>query len=83
MSVTAESECSVRYGRFQRVGFVVSAVALLAVSTWWRSLLVLMTCFSLVLTALDWNVAFAGVTVNVVILGLLWLGCDSAELCRP
>jgi hypothetical protein len=32
----------------------------------WRSLLVLMMCFSLVLRALDWNVAFGGVTVNVV-----------------
>jgi hypothetical protein len=55
------------------VGFVVSAISLLAGWTWWRSLMVPVTCFSLVLTTVDWSVAFAGVAVNVVILGLLWL----------
>jgi type IV secretory pathway VirB6-like protein len=29
---------------------------------------------SLVLTALDWNAAFAGVLLNIAILVLLWLG---------
>jgi hypothetical protein len=32
------------------------------------------TELSLVLTALDWNVAFAGVGVNLVILALLLIG---------
>jgi len=32
------------------------------------------TLLSLVLTALDWDVAFAGVILNIAILALLWLG---------
>jgi hypothetical protein len=55
------------------VGFVASAISLLAGWPWWRSQMVLATCCSLVLTTLDWRVAFAGVAVNVVILGLVWL----------
>jgi len=53
-------------------GFIVAAVALLAGSTWWRSVLLAVTGLSLVLTALDWNVAFAGVFVNVAILAVLF-----------
>ncbi|HTM27021.1 MAG TPA: hypothetical protein VL225_17610 [Vicinamibacterales bacterium] len=53
-------------------GFIVAAVALLAGSTWWRSVLLAITGLSLVLTALDWNVAFAGVFVNVAILAVLF-----------
>jgi len=55
------------------IGFVVAAVALWLGATWWQPLLFSVTLFSLALTALDWNIAFAGVVVNLVILALLWL----------
>jgi hypothetical protein len=55
------------------VGFVVGAVALFAGSPWWRSVLLTVTGLSLVLTGLDWNVAFAGFFVNVAILAVLLL----------
>jgi hypothetical protein len=54
------------------VGFVVGAVAVFGRSPWWRSVLVLVTGLSLTLTALDWNVAFAGFFVNVAILVVLF-----------
>jgi hypothetical protein len=56
------------------VGFVAVAVALVAGWGWWRPTLVVITLLSLVLTTLDWSVAYAGVAINVVILTLLWLG---------
>ena len=55
------------------VGFVLSAVGLLARWTWWRSVLLPVTALSLVLTTLDWNVAFAGIAVDAVILAVLFL----------
>lgn len=56
------------------LGFVVAAVGLWLGATWWQPLLLTVTLFSLVLTVLDWNIAFAGAVVNLVILALLWLG---------
>ncbi len=56
------------------IGFIVAAVALLASWNWWQPLLIVVTLLSLALTALDWGVAYAGVIVNIVILGILWLG---------
>ena len=56
------------------IGFIVAAVALLASWNWWQPLLIVVTLLSLALTALDWDVAYAGVIVNIVILGILWLG---------
>lgn len=53
------------------IGFVVGAVALFVPWPWWRSVLLPVTGLSLLLTALDWNVAFAGFAVDVAILGLL------------
>jgi hypothetical protein len=55
------------------VGFVVGAVALFGRLPWWRSVLVPVTGLSLALTALDWNVAFAGFFVNVAILVVMFL----------
>lgn len=54
-------------------GFIVAAIALAAGWGWYRPALMGVAAFSLVLTALDWRVAFAGVIVNVVILASLWL----------
>jgi hypothetical protein len=56
------------------IGFVAAAVALFAGWGWWQPMLVSVTLFSLVLTALDWSNAFAGVIINIVILAMLWIG---------
>jgi hypothetical protein len=55
------------------IGFIVAAVALLSGWTWWQPVLLGVTLFSLVLTALDWGVAYAGVIINFVILAILML----------
>lgn len=54
------------------VGFVAAAVGLFGAADWWRATLATAALVSLVLPALDWEVAFAGVIVNVAILGILW-----------
>jgi hypothetical protein len=46
------------------IGFIVSAVALLAVWKWWKPALVGVTVLSLALTALVWSDAPIGVIVN-------------------
>lgn len=56
------------------LGFVVSAAALLGHRTWAQATLVIVTLLSLALTGLDWNVAYAGVMLNVAILALCWFG---------
>ena len=56
------------------IAFTVAAVALLSGWTWWQPVLIGVTLFSLILTALDWGVAYAGVIINIVILAVLWLG---------
>jgi len=65
------------------LGFVVAGVAMLAGWAWWPALVGVMAVLSLVLTLLDWSVAYAGAVINVVILGMLWLGpAVSAWLSR-
>ena len=55
------------------IGFVLSAIALLAGWGWYRPILMGVAMFSLALTALDWKVASAGAILNIVILAWLWL----------
>ena len=55
------------------IGFIGSAVALLAGWGWWLFVLVGVTLFSLLLTALDWSNTYAGAIINIAILALLWL----------
>jgi hypothetical protein len=55
------------------LGFVLAATGLLLNSSWWLPLLTASTVFSLVLTAMDLNVALAGVVVNVAILVFVWV----------
>jgi hypothetical protein len=57
---------------FPAVGFLVIAIALLMDWSWWQSMLVPVTLFSLVLTGLDWSMAFAGASLNIAILLLIW-----------
>ena len=56
------------------VGFIIAAVAVIASWSWWQPVLLGVTLFSLVLTALDWEVAYAGVIINIVILAVVWAG---------
>ncbi|HRW09865.1 MAG TPA: hypothetical protein P5121_32410 [Caldilineaceae bacterium] len=55
------------------LGFVATALAFWFGWSWWQPALVGVTLVSLVLTALDWDVAYAGVGINLAILLLLWL----------
>ena len=55
------------------VGFFVIAVALLAGWKWWQPALVAVVLFSLVLTVLDWNIAYMGAALNIFILAVVWL----------
>jgi hypothetical protein len=57
---------------FPAVGFVVIGTALLMSWSWWQSMLVPVTLFSLILTDVDWSNAFAGLMANIAILGLVW-----------
>ena len=54
------------------LGFIVSAIALMRGSRWWQPVLIGVSVFSLLLTGLDWNLAFAGVALNLVILALVF-----------
>lgn len=65
------------------VGFVISALGLWAGWSFTQPLLVIVTVFSLVLTLLDWQVAYAGAVFNVVILCALLLGPWIASLLAP
>jgi hypothetical protein len=56
------------------VGFVLGALALAMGWDWWRPLVVGMALVSLILTVLDWGVAYAGAITNAVILGVVLLG---------
>lgn len=56
------------------IGFVVAALAFWFGWAGRQPLLLGVTLLSLTLTALDWDVAFAGVILNIAILALLWLG---------
>jgi hypothetical protein len=55
------------------VGFVLAGIALLMGWGWWQPLLTGVSLFSLLVTALDWHVAYAGTAVNVIILVVLWI----------
>lgn len=56
------------------IGFVACAVALVAGWAWWRPFLMGITLLSLGLTLLDWENAYAGVAVNLLILLGLMIG---------
>jgi hypothetical protein len=64
------------------LGFLLTAAALLVGCSSWQPLLIGVTRLSLALTMLDWRVAYAGVLVNGVILGLVWLGPRLAPWVR-
>jgi hypothetical protein len=53
------------------VGYAIAAYGLVTEQSWWEVALAGVTVFSLVLTVLDYDVAYAGVAVNLVILALM------------
>ena len=55
------------------LGFVIAAIGLAAQAAWWPPLMAAMALFSLLLTALDFKVAYGGPIVNALILALVWL----------
>ena len=56
------------------VGFIVAAIGMLTGSSWWQPVLIAVTVCSLILTALDSSLAFAGIALNIVILfALFWM----------
>ncbi len=56
------------------IGFVVTAVGLVAKWKWNQSLLIGVSIFSLALTILDWGIAFTGVLVDIAILVIILIG---------
>ncbi len=56
------------------LGFVLGGATLLVGQAMWVPLVMVMSLVSLVMTVLDFRVAFAGVILNVVILAVVWLG---------
>ena len=56
------------------VGFIVAAIGMLTNSSWWQPALIAVTVYSLILTALDSSLAFAGIGLNIVILiAVFWM----------
>ena len=55
------------------LGFIIASLAFWFGWGWWQPMLIGVSLFSLVLTALDWQVAFAGVFVNLLILAMIGL----------
>ncbi|HET7230942.1 MAG TPA: hypothetical protein VFJ16_13110 [Longimicrobium sp.] len=55
-------------------GLVTAAAGWLAGWNAWTAVLIPATLLSLVLTALDWSMAFRGTMVDVAILALVWIG---------
>ena len=64
------------YGVFwliSAIGFVVAAFALFTGQPWAFPMLVVTTLLSVVITALDWNDAFRGTIIDVVVLTVIFL----------
>ena len=53
------------------LGFVLAGIASLAGWSWWQPVLLASTVVSLMLTALDWSVAYGGVVIDIAILVIL------------
>jgi hypothetical protein len=55
------------------IGFAVAAYGLVTQQDWWRAVMLSTTLLSLVITLLDWKVAFLGAVFNVVIVAVVIL----------
>ncbi|MDF1499861.1 MAG: hypothetical protein P1P76_05260 [Anaerolineales bacterium] len=60
------------------LGFIAAAAGMIFGFSWWGALLLGSAIVSLLLTTLDFRVAFAGIAVNVIILIALWFGARLA-----
>ena len=54
------------------IGFVIAAVAFAVDAAWWRPLMAGMALLSLVLTGLNFKLAYGGPIVNIIILIVVW-----------
>lgn len=54
------------------LGFIIAAIGLALEADWWQSLMAIIALFSLVLTLLDWTVAYGGPIVNILILIMVY-----------
>jgi hypothetical protein len=54
------------------IAFVLAALGLYVSAHWWQPMLLAATIVSLSLTLLDWDVAFMGAMVDVLILAGVW-----------
>ncbi|MCC6499570.1 MAG: ABC transporter permease [Anaerolineales bacterium] len=62
------------------IGFLLTAVALLAGWEWYRPVLISVAVGSLVITALNWKDAYIGAILNILILIILLLGPNISRL---
>ena len=53
------------------LAFLAAALAVLVRAPWARGFLLAAALFSLALTGLDWNVAYAGAALDLLIVGVL------------
>lgn len=58
------------------IGFVVAAIGIWTGWAYWPAVLMAVATFSLVLTLMDWSVAYVGATINLIILLALWFRPD-------
>lgn len=65
------------------IGFVIGISGLVTQQSWWLPVLFIITIISLILTILDWEVAFRGVFVNIVILVVLTIALGLRTLPAP
>ena len=54
-------------------GFVAAAIGLLQGWTWWDAMLIAASLASVVLTVMDWNVAYRGAVIDLAILTAYWI----------
>ncbi len=61
-------------------GFAIAAAGLVTHRDWARQTLLAAALLSLVITGLEWDTAYAGVIVNLVILAMLWISTRARDL---
>ena len=50
------------------IGFALAAYGFVTDQAWWETALLVSAVFSLMITGLDWDVAYAGIGINLIVL---------------